>query len=352
MPPPLGRAVRSGRGILDLVPSVLLHALWALLVPMHASAEPATASTPRIAVAELAIEGEIVAARREEAARRVLDALARGGHEIVAIGPATATCADDACRRRAAAEVGAMWLVLPKISVEPGARDYDVELVALDVDSGDRLAQAGGACELCGFEDAMGTFEAEAADLLAALERGATPSTGTLQIATAPAGARLRVDGTDIGSAPQALELLPGRHEIVATLAGHTAQTLHLEVIGGVSKAIDIQLVRMPTAPLLRGNGLIVAGSIATGLGTLAAIAGGVLLAIDGDPYRRKCQADSGGDCRYLRDTFTGGVTLVVGGGAVAIAGVAMLGSGLVRRRRARHEPRVTWIPGTLRARF
>jgi hypothetical protein len=329
---------------------VLLHALWALLVPMHASVEPATAA--RIAVAELAIEGDLVAARRQEAARRVLDALARGGHDIVAIGPATAGCADDACRRRAAADVGATWLVLPKISVEPGARDYEVELVALDVDSGDRLAQADGACELCGFEDAMGTFEAEAADLLAALDRGAAPSTGTLQIATAPAGARLRIDGTEVGSAPQAVELAPGRHEIVATLAGHTAQTLQLEVIGGVSKAIDIQLVRVPAAPLPRGNGLVVAGSIATGVGTLAAIAGGVLLAFDGDPYRRECQSDLDGDCRYLRDTFTGGVTLLVGGGAVAIAGVAMLGSGLVRRRRARAQPRVTWIPGTLGGRF
>lgn len=339
--------------------SLLLHALWAPLVLALGSdgsavVEPsATAGgARRIAVGEMAIDGDLVAARRDEAARRVLDALGRGAHEIVAIGPTTATCADDACRRRAAADVGATWLVMPKISVEAGARDYAVELVAYDVASGERLAESAGACELCGFEDAMGTFEAEAADLLAALDRGAAPGTGTLQIATAPAGARLRIDGVEVGVAPRSVELAPGLHEIVAVLAGHTAQTLRLEVIDGVNKAIDIQLVRVPVAPLSRGTGLIVAGSIATGIGTLAAIAGGVLLAIDGDAYRRECQADGDGDCRYLRDTFAGGVTLAASGGVVAIAGAAILGSGLVRRRRAKRAPRVVWIAGTLGGRF
>lgn len=333
--------------------SLLLHALWAPLAVLHAGTAPApTASTDSIAVAELAIDGDLVPARREEAARRVLDALARSGHEVIAIGPATATCDDDACRRRAAAQVGATWLVLAAIEVEPGARDYTVRLVAIDVDSGDRLAQSDGACELCGFEDAMGTLEAETADLLTALERGQAPSTGTLQIATAPAGARLRIDGADVGTAPQSVALAPGRHEIVATLAGHTPQTLQLEVIGGVNKSIDVQLVRAPVAALPRGTGLVVSGAIATGVGVLAAIAGGVLLAIDRNPYRRECQADSQGDCRYLRDTFTGGVTLLATGGAVAVTGAALLGTGLVRRRRAGQRPRVSWIPGTLGGRF
>lgn len=337
--------------------SLLLWAALALGTEGTTISQPETASTApsarqRVAVGELAVDGDLVATRRDEAARRVLDALARGAHEIVAIGPVTATCGDDACRRNAATEVGATWLVIPRISVEPGERDYRVKLVAYDVATGDRLAESAGACELCGFEDAMGTFEAEAADLLAALDRGATPSVGTLQISTAPAGARLRIDGTEVGNAPQTIALAPGVHQIVATLPGHTAQTLALEVIDGVNKGIDIQLVRVPTAPLARGTGLIVAGAIATGVGTLAAIAGGVLLAVDGDPYRRECQADADGDCRYLRDTFAGGVTLAAAGGAVAITGVALLASGLVRRNRARRQPRVVWLPGTFGARF
>jgi hypothetical protein len=60
-----------------------------------------------------------------------------------------------------------------------------------------------------------------------------------------------------------------------------------------------------------------------------------VLLAIDGRPYRTRCEADAEGDCRFLYGTQTAGIVTVALGGAAAIAGVGLLVAGTQAKKKA-----------------
>src|SRR5690606_4743059 len=83
------------------------------------------------------------------------------------------------------------------------------------------------------------------------------------------------------------------------------------------------------------GRGLVIAGAVLTGVGVAAIAAGAVLLAIDGHPYRKRCEAEAEGDCRFLYGTQTGGIVSVALGGAAVAAGVGMLGAGTRARKKA-----------------
>ena len=96
----------------------------------------------------------------------------------------------------------------------------------------------------------------------------------------------------------------------------------------------------------------IAAGAVTLGLGLAVVVAGAVLLAIDGDPIRRDCQADPDGDCRFVHATATLGIVGVSLGGAASVAGAVALGAGLHRRRRHAARTVAALGPGGLHLRF
>jgi hypothetical protein len=82
------------------------------------------------------------------------------------------------------------------------------------------------------------------------------------------------------------------------------------------------------------GRGLVIAGAVLTAAGVAAVAAGAVLLAVDGRPYRSRCEADTEGDCRFLYGTQTAGIVTVALGGAALIGGVGLIVGGKLEQKK------------------
>lgn len=297
---------------------------------------------PTIGVLPLEVEGELVESWREDADRRLGLALRRGDLDVVDLADATASCADLDCRLRAARDAGVQYVLQSRLTVEPGARDYALDLELFVADGGKRLAAIEGSCELCGFEEAVGMVEARAAVVLSTLQRSHARGSA-LSLRTTPSGARIEIDGEEAGLTPLTVQLTAGPHRIVARKEGHLAQTLEVEALEGVSKEMELQLLPQPVAADPGARGLVVGGALGLGLGVASVAAGIALVVVADDPYRRDCQPDAEGDCRFLLGTRTGGIVAASLGGAAVAAGAAMLGVGLRRKRR---RATVSALPG------
>jgi serine/threonine-protein kinase len=76
-------------------------------------------------------------------------------------------------------------------------------------------------------------------------------SPGLLDVTSDPPGAEVLVDGARQGTAPLSLELSPGRHEVVASLAGRQDASRVLNVAaGGEAQHLALALAPAPAPPL------------------------------------------------------------------------------------------------------
>jgi TonB family protein len=100
-----------------------------------------------------------------------------------------------------------------------------------------------------GHLDAVRSVEVSAGgaprDLLLEL-RSVAPTSGLLSVASEPQGARVVVDGRDVGETPQALELEPGEHSVSIEKAGHRPWSGQLTVEAGVTTELSrtLEVVR------------------------------------------------------------------------------------------------------------
>jgi hypothetical protein len=76
-----------------------------------------------------------------------------------------------------------------------------------------------------------------------------TPSTGALQIDTAPAGARVYLDGAYYGTTPFRLDLSPGVHELRLEHPGYPAVTQRVGIAAGRTTAFTADLSQPHEAP-------------------------------------------------------------------------------------------------------
>ena len=307
-----------------------------------ASAAPAE---PTVGVVPLEVEGELAATWREEVDQRLGLALRRGAVEIVDLAEATESCSGLECRLRAAQDVGADYLLVSRLTVEPGARDYALTFEVLVADGGKQLAVIDGSCELCGFEEAVNMVEARTVVVLSTLERSHARGSA-LSLRTDPPGARIEIDGRDMGVTPLELELPAGIHRIVATKPGHLPQSLEIEAVEGIKKSLEVQLLPEPVRVDPSARALTIGGAVTLGLGVASLVGGVVLLVVHDEPYRRDCQADDDGDCRFLLGTRTGGIVAASLGAAGLAGGAAMLGVGLRRKGKGRARVELSAAPG------
>jgi tetratricopeptide (TPR) repeat protein len=158
-------------------------------------------------------------------------------------------------------------------------------------------------------------------------------------VITGPPGAKVSLGEKPIGSLPMAapVRLVEGEIAVRATSDGYKPFALDLSIKGGARAAISIVLERIDLAPsnpeaseLVSNAPMPKNGRLWTG--TTLAIAGvGALswglawMALDG---RRDCSGGQSG-CATTYDTRMPGIVLAVGGGALALAGSALLYSGL-----------------------
>ena len=303
---------------------------------------PPDADERRVAVLPLDIDGELPGDWQETIGDRLLTGMTRAGLSIVPPSQhGVLSCANASCVTGLGQSAGADYVVEARLRVEAERRNYTLTVRVLSTTSGQEVATIGGTCDLCGFEEGADLVEAKAgavSDLLQKLQLG-RPS---VRISSTPAGATLQIDGHEAGTTPLSVELDPGPHRVRATMPGFLAQTFEVEAVEGVNKELEFRLLEEPrrpnnppTAPA-RGRGLVIAGAVLVGAGLAAIVAGGVLLAIDGRPYRRRCDADADGDCRFMYGTQTAGIVTLSLGGAALIGGAGLLIGGKMAARQSR----------------
>ncbi|MEM6991321.1 MAG: hypothetical protein AAF721_12505, partial [Myxococcota bacterium] len=125
-----------------------------------------------------------------------------------------------------------------------------------------------------------------------------------------------------------------------ASLEGYAPVERSFEALPGVHQSVAFELDRLP-APRRSGR-LTALGWAAGGVGVAAIATGAALLAVDGRPIRRRCNGDNldaDGDCKFIYITRGPGIGVLVGGGVLVAAGVALLITGRKRRQDARVRP-------------
>ena len=76
------------------------------------------------------------------------------------------------------------------------------------------------------------------------------PLTGSLKVASDPAGAAVKVNGEDRGETPVELsKLKPGAYEVKLSLPGHKEATRKVQVEAGKDASLQIKLEKMATLP-------------------------------------------------------------------------------------------------------
>jgi hypothetical protein len=299
-----------------------------------------------IVVLPLEVDGELPDKWREDAEARTRAAFERSSVPIVDGGiDESVGCRDRTCVRGLADK--ATHVARPRLSVS-GERDYAFSIDLSSTRTGDVVATVSGECDLCGFEEVGALIEAKAVAAAAALEK-LRAAVATVEIATTPPGASVEVDGTPQGTTPVDLELRAGVHRIRITKPGFREQSFEYEAIEGLRKRIDMPLVSAApdTRPrdARRARGMLAAGGVLLGLGLAGVGGGAALLAIDGRPHERDCQADVEGNCRFLYGTKTGGIVAVAVGAAGAIAGVALVAVGARLKRKSQRPVALRFAP-------
>ena len=238
-------------------------------------------------------------------------------------------CRADACVREAMASSSAAAVVV--LSVEQDDNVYRFSLEARSASTGARLGVAEDVCEICGLEEVGELVSLRAAALAARLE---APEVGMLRIETQPAGARVRVDGRDVGLTPLEVELPEGAHAVEVEKRGYTSTLERVEVRRGVEDDLRFDLLPNAAAP---GRAWFIVGGSSLGAGAVLLAAGIPLILRDGQPYRANCRTDEQGNCAKLYDTMAAGASLATAGAIGLAAGAVMVGIGSKRRSEGRY---------------
>ncbi|HVZ70876.1 MAG TPA: PEGA domain-containing protein [Polyangia bacterium] len=110
-----------------------------------------------------------------------------------------------------------------------------------------------------------------------ALTLAAIPKTGHVRVQSSEIGARVAIDGKDLGPAPVELELAPGGHTVEATAPGFAPTHLEIVVAAGQARTIVAPLERPRAAeahlPGVLGKWWFWTGVVAVAAATTATIA-------------------------------------------------------------------------------
>ncbi|MFO0631809.1 MAG: PEGA domain-containing protein [Nannocystaceae bacterium] len=316
--------------------------------PTGPKTEP-TATAGVIALAAT-VSGNLTQQWRDALATALREGLSRGRFRLIELPPDAASCDALACVPEAT-RAQARYLVHDRIELVD--RNYAFSLELIDLERGEVVATASGSCEICGLADAGTELAALAASLRDKIDRLVT-APPTVRIETTPTGARVLVDGIDRGVSPIELDTVAGHHRIEVRKPGHLAATRELELVDGVRERVLLELTPAPAADAVvvpppqphaddgrsARRAATAAGAVLLGVGVAVAAGGAALWGIDSRGVGWRCSGedrDAFGHCRYLYDTRSAGIAMVVGGATAAITGAIVLG---LRERIAHRKSR------------
>lgn len=210
-----------------------------------------------------------------------------------------------------------------RLRIEADGAAYKVALELLDQrgQTKHRLEQS---CEVCTLTEVSEIVRKRSHELVTTSP--AKPV--SVEIVSRPEGAKLSIDGNEVGQAPYQGKLTPGKHTVKALLAGHTEVEKVIEVKGAGDKAERFELILTPVGavdggktgapkPRYRVLKWAAAGGAVVGL-----VTGFWLVSIHDDPTCTLMGVQE--QCPDLRNTMLGGVLTIGAGITMAAASTWM----------------------------
>lgn len=298
------------------------------LVAVLATAAAAE-TRPRVAVLELAIEGDAEPELRPQLAKSVAGAIHATGFDVVGRDEVAAKlranrslvgCTSTACLTRIGGLVNARRFIRAKIEASGAAYTVELELLGADAPGGvvQRLERA---CPVCTLREVNELVARAVAELIT----GRPPEARAVKVVidSRPAGASVSCDDSLLGIAPVEVDLEPGEHVCRATLpAGYLPaerrETIAADTPVRIVIKLEAEAPRGPVAvvetpPSPRPWKWVAAG------GAAAAVAGGVaLVAIDG----KGVDCAPGATCKSVYSTQGAGLALLAAGAAAGALAV------------------------------
>ena len=149
----------------------------------------------------------------------------------------------------------------------------------LDVDVGVVSVRASQTCGDCNVKRAMQMLAEMVQEML---RQAASRPRGTIKLTSEPPGARVEVDGRDLGETPYLRDAFVGPHDLLVKKQGFTAQRLVATVEDGQTAELSATLLADKAVPARKLPGVRIAKWVLLGVGAVTVIGGITLLALTG----------------------------------------------------------------------
>lgn len=236
-------------------------------------------------------------------------------------------CAPDVIDAKSKSQV----VVFAQVNVQTGATALERTLIltAHWFEKGKESLVRREFCERC----TEATLRSTADKLMLDLATSA-PGGGRLTLSSTPAGARVLVAGTQIGTTPLDHVFAPGEHELVLDTPGRTRETRKVTIVAGELTAVEVAFAPLLEAPPESARARVLPWAL-IGAGTAVAIGGAIVYAVDED--------DAPANEPKFRDTAPWGIGIAAAGLATAAVGAYLLVTGRTSESSA---PVATALPG------
>jgi hypothetical protein len=284
-----------------LVPPLALLTLTpgVLLITQPSTLDPSLALAVRRAVSEsVGLQNAVLVTPETQA-----DTLARR--------PELLGCLDQLrCQEQVAQQTAAQFVLRLSLTApapgtgeeqkKSGAFQFSGEL--LDVDVGVVSVQATQRCGDCNFKRGMQMLGDMVQEML---RQAATRPRGTIKITSEPPGARVEIDGRQLGETPYLRDSFVGARDVIVTKQGFALHHVVANVEDGQTVELSVPLIAdVPPAPH-KVPAVRIAKWALLGIGAAAVIGGITLLALNGS------QSCTGSVCGDPFDGRPGGIPLV-----------------------------------------
>jgi hypothetical protein len=307
-----------------------------LAAPARADGQPGAGAAPAVAIIRIDITGDHtpdLMKQLDGALVRTLGEVGFGGQSHASVqdairdNPRLADCASPDCLQQLPALLGANHFLRLRVEASSAIYEFEILLLVAEGTGGSIKERRKDSCPVCTSEE----FIDRVADNLRTLMTPFQPV--AVRIESQPAGARLSINGRELGSTPFTGALAPGRYELRAALDGHLDAEQAIEVTAGSAgtpQSFSIGLTRSA------GGGGGGGGDDSDGgfgmwkwpaaFAAVGAVAvGSYWLSIDGDCAEEP--AMSGGVCEKLYGTSAQGIVSVGVGAALGVAAGLMFWS-------------------------